>query len=94
MEGEGPIRGTPVDHGVALAGTDVCAVDAIGAQLMGIPVENIGYLTYCGNAGLGVTDLAKIDILGDKAPKDYVKKYALHSPLEEIYDWQTDLQVL
>jgi uncharacterized protein (DUF362 family) len=91
MQGSGPIRGTPVDHGVALAGTDVCAVDAIGAQLMGIPLENIGYLAYCGEAGLGVTDQARIDILGDKAPRDYVKKYELHADIERLLEWKTDL---
>jgi len=93
MQGSGPIRGTAIDHGVALAGTDVCAVDAITAQLMGIPLENIGYLTYCGNAGLGVTDAARIDIVGDKAPKDYVKKYELHANIEQLLDWRTDLSV-
>lgn len=91
MEGNGPIRGTPVDHGVVLAGTDVCAVDAIGAQLMGIPLEHIGYLVYCGQAGLGVTDYTRIDIVGDKDPKDYVKKYRLHSSIEQLLEWKTDL---
>jgi uncharacterized protein (DUF362 family) len=92
MEGSGPIRGTPVDHKIALAGPDVCAVDAIGAQLMGIPPENIGYLAYCGQAGLGVTDYARIDIVGDKAPKDYVKKYELHEDIERLLEWKKDLQ--
>ncbi len=91
MQGSGPVRGTPIDHGVALAGTDVCAVDAVGAQLMGIPVENIGYLAYCGSASLGVTDYARIDIVGDKSPKDYVKKYELHADIERLLEWKTDL---
>lgn len=90
MQGSGPIRGTPVDHGVALAGTDVCAVDAIGAQLMAIPLENIGYLSYCGEAGLGVTDYDRIDILGDKAPADHVKKYEQHAAIEQLLEWRTD----
>jgi uncharacterized protein (DUF362 family) len=92
MQGSGPVHGSPVDHGVALAGPDVCAVDAIGAQLMGIPLENIGYLSYCGQAGLGVTDYARIDIIGDKAPKDYVKKYELHEDAERLLEWKNDLQ--
>ena len=91
MQGSGPIRGTPVDHGVALAGTDVCAVDAVGAQLMGIPLENIGYLSYCGQAGLGVTDYDRIDVVSDKAPKDYVKQYEQHAAIEQLLEWKTDL---
>jgi uncharacterized protein (DUF362 family) len=92
MQGNGPVRGTPIEHGVALAGTDVCAVDSVGAQLMGIPVENIGYLTYCGQAGLGITDRAMIDIVGDKNPGDYVKTYQLHSRIEDLLDWKTELR--
>jgi len=58
---------------------------------MGIPLENIGYLSYCGEAGLGVTDYARIDIVGDKAPKDYIKKYELHADIERLLEWKTDL---
>ena len=93
MEGNGPVRGTPIEHGIALAGTDVMAVDSIGMQLMNIPVENVGYLTYCGEAGLGVTDRSKIDIIGDKSPADYIKPYRLHSRIDQLLDWKTDLQI-
>ena len=52
MEGNGPVRGTPVDHGVVLAGSDFVAVDSIGAQLMGLDLADIGYITYCKRCGL------------------------------------------
>jgi uncharacterized protein (DUF362 family) len=93
MEGNGPIRGTPVEHGVALAGTDVMAVDSIGAQLMDIPLENIGYLNYCGNSGLGIIDRAKIDIIGEKKPQDYVKKYKLGKNIDTQLQWMQPLQI-
>lgn len=91
MQGNGPVRGIPIEHGVALAGTDVLAVDSIGAQLMNIPLENIGYLNYCGNAGLGVIDRSKIAIIGDKNPKDYVKKYRLPDGIERQLEWKDEL---
>lgn len=91
MEGDGPVWGKPVEHGVALAGPDVVAVDTVGAGLMGIPVEDIGYLAYCGKAGLGVTDPSQIDILGDKDPKEYVRKYQPHRRIEELLEWKKDL---
>jgi uncharacterized protein (DUF362 family) len=92
MQGNGPVRGTPIEHGVALAGTDVLAVDSIGAQLMNIPLDNIGYLTYCAEAGMGIVDKAQIDILGGKDPKDYVKQYRLPDSIERQLEWKTDLR--
>jgi uncharacterized protein (DUF362 family) len=93
MEGNGPISGTPVEHGVALAGTDVLAVDSIGAQLMDVPLEDLGYLNFCANAGLGIIDREKIDILGDKKPQEYVKKYQLGPSIERQLEWKEPLRL-
>jgi len=87
MEGNGPIRGTPVEHGVALAGTDYVAVDRIGVELMGIDFSDVGYLSYCMNAGLGQGDRSKIDIVGPD-PSDHVIKYKLHDRIEEQLTWK------
>ncbi|MBN2588335.1 MAG: DUF362 domain-containing protein [Sedimentisphaerales bacterium] len=92
MEGSGPMNGTPVEHGVALAGTDVMAVDSIGAQLMDVPLENLGYLNYCADAGLGIIDRAKIDIIGQAKPTDHVIKYELAGNIEEQLQWKEPLQ--
>ena len=92
MQGNGPVRGFPIEHGVALAGTDVLAVDSIGAQLMNIPFENIGYLKYCADAGMGIADKSKIDIIGGKNPKDYIKKYTLPGSIEWQLDWKSELR--
>ena len=92
MEGNGPMSGTPVEHGVALAGTDVMAVDSIGAQLMDVPLENLGYLNFCANAGLGVIDREKIDIIGDEKPQEYVKTYQLGGNIEQQLQWKEPLQ--
>lgn len=56
MQGNGPVDGFPVDHRIALAGDDVLAVDSLCAKLMGIPIEDIGYLNYCAAGGLGIID--------------------------------------
>lgn len=62
MEGDGPTRGSAVPMGVILAGTDAVAVDAVGATLMGFDPSDIGYLVKCAEQGLGVVDMAKIDV--------------------------------
>jgi len=44
MEGDGPVRGTPVDMGTIVMGDNLPAVDATAARMMGIRAEAIDYL--------------------------------------------------
>jgi len=88
MQGNGPIRGFPAPHGVAVAGADFISVDRIGTELMGIPFEDVGYLTYCANAGYGRTDRARIEILGEN-PANHVVKYKLHDSIQDQLSWKT-----
>ncbi|MBN1361299.1 MAG: DUF362 domain-containing protein [Sedimentisphaerales bacterium] len=67
MEGAGPVNGTPVDARVALASTDCLALDCLTTKLMGFDASQILYLASMGQAGMGQTDLAKIDVLGTPA---------------------------
>ena len=90
MEGDGPGSGDPVDHKVAIAGSDCVSVDRIGTELMGIPWENIGYLQYCARAGLGQGDRSRIKVIGPD-PEDYIIKYKLHSNIEWQYTWKKDV---
>ena len=64
MHREGPRHGTPIRLGVALAGVDPVAVDAVGAAVMGFDPLSIGYLRLAHEAGLGVADLRRIEIVG------------------------------
>jgi uncharacterized protein (DUF362 family) len=64
MEGNGPVAGTPVDARVALASTDCLALDCLATKLMGFDPAQILYLASMGQAGMGQTDLDKIDVLG------------------------------
>jgi uncharacterized protein (DUF362 family) len=93
MEGNGPINGTPVDHRIALAGTDVVAVDSMCARLMGIPLENIGYLNYCAAAGIGNVDRARIDIIGDKDPDKSIIAYKMGSNINYQLEWKDPLNL-
>jgi uncharacterized protein (DUF362 family) len=49
MEGDGPVDGTSVDMGVAIASADPVKADGIGARLIGFEPEDIGYLHYLQN---------------------------------------------
>jgi len=82
MEGNGPSNGTPVDHRVCVASTDWLAADRVAVELMGVDFSWIGYLNYCSQAGLGMADLRKIEIVGENI-NNHIKPYKLHNNIEK-----------
>ena len=53
MEGNGPLFGKPVEHGLLAMGSDPVAVDVICAQLMGFSIASIPHLSGAVAAGIG-----------------------------------------
>lgn len=78
MEGAGPIDGEPVPWGVAFAGRDALAVDALAARLMGFAVDEVGYLHYCAQLGLGSVDFEQLRILGNVEPEAVQRTFKPH----------------
>jgi hypothetical protein len=65
VQGQAPLSGSAVpDMNVLVAGTDVCAVDAVAVDLMGIGVDEVAMLRLARQEGLGETDLAAIEVVG------------------------------
>lgn len=91
MEGDGPGNGTPVASHVAIASTDFVAADRVGLEVMGIDPTWVGYLAYCGQAGLGQYDLAKIQVQG-AAIASVARKYQLHPQIRKELEWMGPLQ--
>lgn len=87
MEGNGPNNGTPVDHRVCIASTDWLSADRVGIELMGIDFSMVGYLNYCAEAGLGMADLNKIQVIGEKI-SDHIKPYKLSKNIEAQLIWR------
>ncbi len=88
MEGAGPVDGTPLPWGVALAGADALAVDTLAAQLMGFELGEIGYLSYCAQLGLGCADMGRVQILGDVAPETVARRFRPHPQHVQQRSWQ------
>lgn len=86
MEGNGPVRGTPVEQGVMLASADWVAADRIGVELMGVDYEEVKYLQWCAAAGMGNDDLEKIDINGPDY-RDHIIKYKMHENIDQQRAW-------
>lgn len=54
MDGNGPVDGFPVQIKAAIASTDPLKADSVGARIMGLQPQSIGYLYYLGQKN-GVT---------------------------------------
>jgi len=88
MEGEGPVNGGPVAMGVALAGFDAVAVDAIAATLMGIDPHAVGYLEMIAADGKGVNEMSKIDV-PPLLITELTRQFQLPvTTKEHLLDWQ------
>ncbi len=92
MEGNGPVMGTPVPSKLAIASTDFVAADRVAVECMGVNPNWVGYLRYCGQAGLGNYDLAKIDIRGAQIAS-VRKEYRLNGDVERQLTWMNPLEV-
>jgi uncharacterized protein (DUF362 family) len=92
MEGNGPINGTKVDHRVCVVSSDYLAADIVGANLMGIDLADMGYLTYLAAAKAGESDLTKMEILGEPVAK-LAKKYQLGSSIQQQLQWKSAARV-
>jgi uncharacterized protein (DUF362 family) len=92
MEGNGPVGGTPVQMGIALASTDFIAADTVGTYLMGFNPSEIGYLTYA-RGRLGEGHLSKIEVVGENIT-DQRRKFRPHRDYLKMKNWHIPSQTL
>ena len=86
MEGNGPNRGTPVDHRICVVSPDWLAADRVGIELMGIDFAKVGYLNFCAQTGSGTADLNRIEIIGERL-SDHIKSYKLNDNIDSQLVW-------
>jgi len=85
MEGKGPLKGSPVFHGFAIASTDFVKADALGTYVMGFHPKEIGYITHARSMKLGSTNFKSV--IGEKI--NYVKfPYRAHPFYENQKKWK------
>lgn len=76
MEGNGPLFGNPVQHGLLAAGSDPLAVDIICAKLMGFDPNTIPHLFGAAWAGIGQSE--KVNTRG--TPMDELQQHYTAPP--------------
>jgi uncharacterized protein (DUF362 family) len=94
MEGNGPSSGTPVPHRICIASTDYIAADRVGAEVMGVDANWIGWLKFSGDVGVGQRDLSKIDIRGNAQVAAVQRKYRMHADIERELRWMGPMEEL
>lgn len=77
MEGAGPANGRPRPLGVVLAGRDGVAVDAVACRLIGLDPLAVRTTRYAHDRGLGVGDLAQIEVRGERLESMVVEDFEL-----------------
>lgn len=84
MEGEGPLRGDLSVGHFAVSSSDALATDWLTCQVLGIDIEDIGYLKL-----LDDDDEIRSDyfVIGDTWQK-YIKKIKLPSNFDKIKEWK------
>ncbi|GAH89361.1 unnamed protein product, partial [marine sediment metagenome] len=65
--------------GVIVASNDLVATDAVCARLMGFDPLKIEHIRFAQEAGLGIADLSKIEIRGEKL-EEFIGKVAFQPP--------------
>jgi uncharacterized protein (DUF362 family) len=88
MQGSGPENGDPLDWRVALAGVDPLAVDSLTARLMGFDPAEIGYLSYCQQLGIGLSEPDQIEVLGNVEPETVRRRFCPHPSYPQQRGWQ------
>lgn len=68
MEGYGPCSPETRRVNKILAATDAVALDSVEAHLQGFSVDEVPHLRLARKMGLGQTDLASMEIIGDASP--------------------------
>ena len=93
MEGDGPGSGDPVDLRVAIASTDPVAADTMGAMVMCHDPQQIGYLKYCAEGGLGEGDPTRIELRGNVDIEEAKREFCKHPSYEQQRDWYTPYSI-
>jgi uncharacterized protein (DUF362 family) len=82
MEGDGPIMGRPRTLGFVAMGTDVVAVDATCARIIGLNPDKIDYLKSASRF-LGNTAASRIDQRGEPASR-YATRFEVVAAMEHL----------
>lgn len=75
MEGNGPNMGKPRQLGLLFAGIDCVALDAVITEVLSLPIEEVLTTKIAVEKGVGIGDLKRIEVLGEKIEDVRIKGF-------------------
>jgi uncharacterized protein (DUF362 family) len=87
MDGNGPVDGFPVRLETAIASADALKADGMGARLLGLKPEEVGYLYYLQAEGRG--DYSAAGLVGEDI-KAVGQKFKLHPTYNIQKNWRPE----
>lgn len=87
MEGNGPCGGDPVPLRAAIVSSDPVAADAVAAKVMGFEPLEVGSIYYANECGMGIGDLARIEVLGNEI-QEVAQNFKPHEDYETQRQWR------
>jgi uncharacterized protein (DUF362 family) len=85
LDGHGPMYGEPVKMNLILAANNPVVADALGAEIMGIPLEKAKHILVAEREGLGTTDLRDVKINGGW--KQFKRQFQIRKTLLGRASW-------
>lgn len=82
MEGDGPSSGDPKYLGFLLASEDAVALDTVASKILGFKEGEIDSTRIAAKRGMGIADLARIDMIGESI--DNVKPASFSLPSNRL----------
>ena len=90
MENGGPVRGTAIQSNWVVSSFDALAADSLAAYLMGINLEDIGYLSLLKEKKMGrCYPSDEIEIIGDQ-PDDLAVRFKPHRNFNKLKMWRSE----
>jgi uncharacterized protein (DUF362 family) len=88
LEGNGPKSGRPRIVNLVLASGDPVAIDTIAGEIMGLLDRfEILHLRYCEEAGIGVHDRSRIDVLDSERSPRETPRYRFETARHNTVSW-------
>ena len=85
LDGHGPMYGTPIKTNLILSANNPVVADSLGSAVMGIPLSKVDHIITAEKAGLGLTDLSKIQLNNDW--EQYAMKFKVDKTINDKLSW-------
>ena len=85
LDGHGPMYGEPVKMDLILAADNPVVADALGVEIMGIPLERAKHILVAEREGLGITNLGEVKINDDRGR--FKRQFQIRKTILDKVSW-------